>query len=128
MPAATFREPDVMLLGPEWPDRALLRAQLIEDGYEVIAIDRWPMPRLYRRAGMKPRAMIVDLRGLPEPRRTLEEVTWVIPADRVLVVTALGTLPSDMVRSMGFTVVERPTTVGAIVSAAAALLARGITR
>lgn len=116
--------PDVMLLGPAWPDRALLRAQLIEEGYEVVAIDAWPMPRLYRRPEMTPRVMTVDLRDLPQPRETLEQITWVVPAGRVLVVSALGTLPPEEVRRMGFTVIERPATVGAIVSAAAALLAR----
>jgi hypothetical protein len=35
-----------MLLSVEWPERALLRAQLIEAGYEVAAIDAWPMPQL----------------------------------------------------------------------------------
>lgn len=118
------RRPDVMLLGPEWPDRALLRAQLIEDGYEVVAIDEWPMPRVYRRPEMRPRAMIVDLRGLPQPRGTLEQVTWVMPADRVLVMTALGTLSPGEVRHMGFTAVQRPVTVGDVVAATAKLLAR----
>ena len=33
-----------MLLAPEWPERALLRAQLIEEGYEVVAVDAWPIP------------------------------------------------------------------------------------
>ena len=114
--------PDIVLLGPEWPERALLRAQLIEEGYDVIAIDAWPIPRLYRRPGMKPRVMVVDLRGLPEPRETLDELRFVIPPDRVLVVTALGTLTGDVIQRLGFTVIERPATIGQIVAAAAGLL------
>lgn len=31
--------PDIVLLGPEWPERALLRAQLVEEGHDVVAID-----------------------------------------------------------------------------------------
>lgn len=116
--------PDVMLLGARQPDRALLRAQLIEEGYEVIAIDEWPMPRLYRRPEMKPRMMIVDLRDLPKPRETLEQITWVIPAERVLIVSALGTVPARDLRQIGFAVIERPATVGTIASAAGALLSR----
>jgi len=27
--------PDIVLLGAEWPSRALLRAQLIEEGFDV---------------------------------------------------------------------------------------------
>jgi hypothetical protein len=43
------KPPDVIVIGAEWPERALLRAQLIEEGHEVIAVDTWPIPRLYRR-------------------------------------------------------------------------------
>jgi hypothetical protein len=115
--------PDVIVLGGEWPERAMLRAQLIEEGYEVVALDAWPLPRQYRRAGMKPRAMVVDLRGLEDPRLTLDELRFVVPPERVVVVTALGTLPRRDVERFGFSTVERPATVGEIVSAVSALLA-----
>jgi len=111
-----------MLLGAEWPERALLRAQLIEDGYEVVAIDSWPMPRLYRRPEMRPRVMIVELRGLPQPQTTLDEIEIVMPPDRVIVLMALGTLVPDEVRARRFPVIERPTTVGEIAAVAADLL------
>ena len=42
---------DVLLLGAE-PEPALLRAELIEAGYGVVAIDSWPIPGLYRQPGM----------------------------------------------------------------------------
>src|SRR4029434_4235330 len=117
--------PDVILLGPQWPDRALLRAQLIEQGYGVVAIDRWPIPRPYRRPAMKPRAMIIDLRGLPDPRATLDEVRFVIPPHRVIVLMALGTLAKDDVQRLGFNVINRPATVGDVVAAVARVLAAG---
>ena len=60
--------PDVLLLASEWPDRALLRAQLIEEGYEVVAVDAWPLPKLYRVPGMEPRLLVVDLQGLSTGR------------------------------------------------------------
>jgi hypothetical protein len=113
-----------MVLGSEWPERALLRAQLIEEGYEVVAVDTWPIPRLYRRSGMKPRVLLIDLHELPKPRETLDEVRLVLPAERVLVVTALGSLPAEQVRRFGFNVVERPATIGEIVRSIATLLAR----
>jgi len=115
--------PDVVLLGAEWPERALLRAQLIEEGYDVVAIDAWPIPRLYRRPDMKPRAIVIDLRGLPEPRTALDEVPIVLPPDRVLVITALGTMAVDEVRRRGFRVVERPATIGEVVNVVATMLA-----
>ena len=119
-----LKPPDVMLIGPEWPVRALLRAQLIEEGYEVMAIDAWPMPRLYRQRGMEPRVLLIDLRGLPDPRETLDEVRLVFPPERVLVITALGTLTADDVRQLGLNVVERPASIGQIVAAAGMLVAR----
>jgi hypothetical protein len=117
------KAPDVILLGSEWPERALLRAQLIEEGYEVVATDRWPIPRLYRRPAMKPRVMVIDLRGLPDPSATLDEVRFVVPPDRVVVLMALGTLAKDDVQRLGFNVIDRPVTVGDVVAAVARVLA-----
>ena len=117
--------PDVIVLGPEWPERALLRAELIENGYDVVALDAWPIPRAYRRPGMKPRVAIVDLRGLPDPRHVLDELRFVIAPDRVLVVTALGTLTVDQIRHFGYHVVTRPTSIHDVVEAAGHLLRAG---
>jgi hypothetical protein len=116
--------PDVMLLGPEWPERALIRAQLIEAGHEVVAIDAWPMPEPYGRPGLQPRGLVIDLHGLSDPRKTLEGVRAVMPPERVLVVTALGTLTPEDVRQMGFNVIARPVTIGAIVTATSGMLSR----
>jgi hypothetical protein len=121
----TLNAPDVIVLGPEWPERALLRAELIENGYDVVAIDAWPIPRAYRRPGLKPRVFIVDLRGLPDPRNVLDELRFVIPPDRVLVVAALGTLTVDQIRDFGYHVVTRPTSIREIVEATARLLRAG---
>jgi ActR/RegA family two-component response regulator len=115
---------DILLLAPAWPERALLRAELIEAGYDVIAIDAWPLPALYRQPGMEPRVAIVDLQGLPEPRTVLDELRLVMPPDRVLVVTALGTLTVDEIRQLGYHVLARPTSIRDIVAAAAQLLDR----
>jgi hypothetical protein len=118
------KPPDVIVLATEWPARALLRAQLIEDGHEVIALDTWPIPRLYRRPGMKPRVLLIDLHELPNPRETLDDVRFVLPPERVLVVTALGSLGAEEVRKRGFHVIQRPTTIGQIAAATGALLSR----
>lgn len=117
--------PDVIVLGPEWPERALLRAELIENGYDVVAIDAWPIPRAYRRPGMKPRVFIVDLRGLSDPHNVLDELRFVIPPDRVLVLTALGTVTVDQVRRFGYHVVTRPTSIYDVVEATVRLLQAG---
>jgi hypothetical protein len=98
-----LKPPDVLVLGTGWPERALLRAQLIEEGHEVIAIDAWPIPTQYRRPDMTPRVVVVDLHGLPEPRDVLDELLHVIEPERVVVVTsgdqsASRSLPSKFVR------------------------------
>ena len=114
--------PDVLLIGAEWPQRALLRAELIEAGFQVAAIDAWPIPGRYLRTGMTPRVAIVDLRGLPEPRVVLDELPFVLPPDQVLVITALGTVPVTDIRRMGYHAIGRPTTVHDVVAGVARLL------
>lgn len=117
-----LKRPDILLLSTTWPERALLRAQLIEEGYDTAAFDEWPIPALNLTPGMTPRAAIVDLHALPEPRRVLTELRRIVPPDRVLVLTALGTLNEDDVRRMGFRVMARPIRVSEVVAAAAPLI------
>jgi hypothetical protein len=121
------KPPDVLVVVLEWPERALLRAQLIEEGLEVVAVDTWPIPRLYRPPGMKPRVLLIDLHELPNPRETLDEVRFVLPPERVLVVSALGSLTPDEVKRFGFNIVERPASIGEIVTTTKTLLSRAST-
>lgn len=116
MPAATSSL-DIVLLAPEWQPRALLRAQLIEEGYEVLATDAWPAARRYLRPGIKPRLVVVDLRGLPEPDRVLEDLSVVMKPERVFVLTALGTVDRQRIERLGFHVIVRPTSIRDIVKA-----------
>lgn len=109
--------PDVVLLVSGWPMRALLRAQLIEEGYDVVAVDSWPPPRQYLRAGTKPRVLVIDLLGLPAPRAVLEEVRHVIDPRQVVVLTAMGTVDRDDVLRLGFHAIDRPATVRGLVAA-----------
>ena len=118
--------PDVLVVGVEWAERALLRAQLIEEGYEVAATDAWPIPRRYRRPEMKPRVMVVDLQSLPDPWEVLGELRYVIEPGRIVVVTALGTVPREVVRRLGYHVVPRPASIGGIVKVVAGLLRRSL--
>jgi len=111
--------PDVVLLGTEWQPRALLRAQLIEDGFEVIATDSWPMLRRALRPGSKPKLVIVDLRGLPDPEQVLEDLKVLMTPERVLVLTAIGTVPIGKIRKLGFHVQKRPVSISGVVATAA---------
>ena len=110
---------DFLVIGPEWPLRALLRAELLERGYDVFAVDRWPVDAHAETS----RAVIIDLHGLDDPRGVLTALGQAVPPQRVLAVTALATLAADDVRGMGFHVIARPARVEEIVAAAIQVLA-----
>jgi hypothetical protein len=120
--AVVTARPDIVLLGPEWPTRALLRAQLAEEGYNVLATDMWPIPRQYLRSDTKPRAMLIDLQGLPHPRAVLDEVRYLIPPADVVVLASMATIPIDELRQLGFRVIPRPVTMREIVTVLAGML------
>jgi hypothetical protein len=113
----TPRQVDIVLLGTKWQTRALLRAQLIEEGFEVLATDTWPMMRQYLGPGEKPRLAIVDLQGLPDPERVLNDLSILMKPDRVLVLTAMDTVAPDAIERLGFRVLKRPVSIGDVVTA-----------
>jgi hypothetical protein len=100
--------PDVVLLAAEWQPRALIRAQLIEEGFEVVATEEWPTARRHLRPGLTPRLAIVDLKGLPQPATVLEDIRALMKPDRVLVLTAIGTVPRPDLDGLGFRTLSRP--------------------
>ena len=111
--------PDIVLLAAEWQPRAMLRAQLIEEGFEVLATDTWSEMRRLLRPASRPLLAIVDLQGLPDPDRVLNDLATIMNPSRVLVLTATGTVLPDQIQARGFRVVRRPTTIGDVVAAAA---------
>src|SRR5262245_42733106 len=110
MMLSTMRQapPDVVLLAIEWQSRALIRAQLIEEGFEVIATNSWPMMRWHFRPGMKPRLAVVDLQGLPNSVQVLKDLRVLMKPERVLVLTAIGTPSTTDVERLGFRALSRP--------------------
>lgn len=124
------REPpaDVVLLGAEWKPRALIRAQLIEEGFEVVAADTWAMMRRHLRPGAKPRLALVDLKGLEEPGRVLQDLAVLMKPERVLVLTAAATVSRAAITRLGFQVLDRPLTIAAIVAAVRSALQSTLTR
>src|SRR5262245_48758680 len=117
--------PDIVLLAPEWQPRALIRAQLIEEGFDVVATDTWPMMRRHLRPGRKPRLAIVDLKDLEKPEDVLRDLAVLVKPERVLVVGATATVPLSELSRLGFHVVRRPVTIAAIVRAVRRLFVRG---
>ena len=116
--------PDVLVLSANRDIRAPLRAQLIEDGHNVVAADAWPVPRRFYRADAKPRAVVVDLRDLPDPQRVIDELAALARPEHSVIVMSLGSVAVDDLRRRGFHVVTRPTTVGEIAAIVGRLLQR----
>lgn len=113
---------DILLIAAPWPERALLRAQLIEEGFEVVAVDSWPIPSEYARGPSKPRLVVVDLHELERPDHVLSGLRVLFDPGAVLVVTGLDTPDREAIARFGFAVLQRPTTIGEIVARAKALL------
>ena len=115
--------PEVVLLSANRRTRAPLRAQLIEDGFEVIGTETWPAMRAHLRPGAKPGVAIVDLQGLPNPTEVLDGLHVLMKPDHVLVLTALGTVPPQEIARAGFRVLRRPASIEEVVAAARSALA-----
>lgn len=68
-------EAKLLLIAADWQFRALVRAQLIEAGYEVMAFPRLDVALLYlMRGGAPPWLTIVDLPGLDANVSTLVDL------------------------------------------------------
>ena len=117
-------QPDIVLLDAQWPNRALLRAQLIDEGYEVVATDSWPTVRSYVAVLPKPRLVIVDLQGLTDSAQVIDELEKLMPPDRVLILTALGGIPVEQLRARGFQTLGRPAELRDVIKKVAALVPR----
>lgn len=117
--------PDIVLLASEWQPRALIRAQLIEQGFEVVATNTWPLMRQQLRPGKKPRLALVDLKGLPDPYGVLRDLRILMKPERVLALTALGTVSTADVERLGFRALSRPIGIGDIIRAVAQAIRPG---
>ena len=64
--------------------------------------------RRHLRAGAKPRLAIVDLKDLPDPQSVLRDLRVLMKPERVLVLSAMGTMPAADIAGLGFRVIPRP--------------------
>lgn len=113
---------DVVFLAADWQSRTLIRAQLIEQGLEVVATDSWPVMRRHLRVGAKPRLAIVDLKDLPDPHMVLRDLGVLMKPERVLVLSSIATVPPDETERLGFHTTPRPFAIEDVVRTAAAMI------
>src|SRR5215510_7487740 len=95
----------------------MIRAQLIEEGFEIVATEDWPTMRRHLRPGSKPRLALVDLKSLPDPLSVLRDLAVLMKPERVVVLTAAGTIPIADVEHFGFQVIPRPLIIEDLVRA-----------
>jgi hypothetical protein len=104
----TEQRPDIVFLDADRRSRALIRAQLIEDGFEVVATESWAMMRRHLRPGSQPQLALVDLKDLADPQDVLRDLRLLMKPERVLVLSAIGTIPREDIDRLGFHVMPRP--------------------
>jgi hypothetical protein len=114
--------PDIVILAMEWRPRALIRAQLIEEGFDVAATNTWSMMRRYLQPGSKPRLVIIDLHDLERSQDVLRDLAVLMKPSRVLVLRSSGTVTQTEIEGLGFRILNRPLTIKDIIAAARAVL------
>jgi DNA-binding NtrC family response regulator len=113
---------DVLLVAADWRSRVLLRAQLIEAGFQVCATDSWSSARQVLLTVDVDGIVVVDLLDLPTPTEVLRELSALVSPARLVIIGAAGTVPVHALRSVATAVLCRPLRVGDVVSAIARAL------
>jgi DNA-binding response OmpR family regulator len=118
---------DVLLIAGEWRSRVFIRAQLKEEGYDAAGLGSWDEAELLLLArAVRPRIVVFDVEGEPNPPACLRTLVRLVPPDRVLVLTSSSALPPDEVRGTGVSrVIARPFSVSDVVREVTAMIGPG---
>jgi len=115
MLAATMAK--VVLVGKDWQTRALLRAQLIEEGLEVEAVEtvRAALPTLHEPA-LRPSLLIADLSSSEDPGAEAEQLAAWTAEIPVWIIATQNLLAERQLKSRGFeSILVRPIDMGELV-------------
>jgi DNA-binding NtrC family response regulator len=115
MLAATMAK--VVLVGKDWQTRALLRAQLIEEGLEVEAFEtlREALARL-EESVLRPSLLVADLYSSEEPRAETEQLAAWAARIPIWIIASQSLLAEPQLKSRGFELIlVRPIDVGELV-------------
>ncbi|HXH05951.1 MAG TPA: 2'-5' RNA ligase family protein [Vicinamibacterales bacterium] len=115
--ARTSPTPDVIVVVADRNERALLRAQLLEEGFEVVAVATPYDAELLLRNDRPPRrALVVEATGLDRVDRTLPVLLRLAGPERVLVLTSSLGPGAGELRTLGAAhVLSRPYRIGDVV-------------
>lgn len=113
----------ILLAGGGWRPRALVLAQLEEEGYDVTAVETWDEAELLlRKRAVSPLVVIFDLEDEPQAEAALATLAKLFDPSRVVVLTTASAFPAGAVRARGFAhVLARPYSVGDVVAATTSL-------
>jgi CheY-like chemotaxis protein len=117
----------VLLAGGDFRPRALILAQLQEEGYDVTATETWDEAELLLRKGaVRPDAVVFDVEGEGQPEAALTTLARLVAPARAVILTSSSGVPAADVGRLGFELVlARPYSVGDVASAVGAALGRG---
>ncbi len=116
--------PRVLLIQPQWPARALLKAELEEAGWEVLGADTSRLAiDLTTARGFRPDAVVVDTVGLSVDAADLQELQFMRGRAPLLLLQSSQYDPPDAALSPS-AVLRRPFTIGDVVNALRQLLTR----
>jgi DNA-binding NtrC family response regulator len=107
----------VVLVGKDWQTRALLRAQLIEEGLEVEAAEtvREALPTLQEPA-LRPSLLIADVSASDDPSADIEQLAAWEAQIPVWIIAGRNLLAEPQLKGRGFELIlVRPIDVGKLV-------------
>jgi DNA-binding response OmpR family regulator len=103
-------------MGREWQPRAMLRAQLLEEGCSTVATDSWPAAEALLFTEGLPRVLVVILDEATAPLAMLDRILALVPASRIVVLSTPSLASRDTLLQRGVTdVLERPFSIGDVV-------------
>jgi len=106
-------EVDVLLVMADRRQRAYALGELLELGYEVVAVPRARHARALVRAGVRPRLLVVDLAGLSDGGDAVRDLLTHPPLGLLVLVSAFQR--EDVAHLPPGHVLVRPFTVGQLV-------------
>jgi CheY-like chemotaxis protein len=107
----------VALVARDWPTRALLRAQLIEEGLEVEAVEtvREALPAPEELA-FRPSLLVADLYSSDDPRAEIEQLAAWAAQIPIWIVASQSLLAEPQLKGRGFErILVRPIDLGELV-------------
>ena len=118
--------PDVLLAAADRRLRAPLRAQLIEEGYGVLAVASWDEAELLlSKRAAQPRVVVVDLDAESNPAAILPTLARLVAPATVIVLTSAGAPNAADAGAHGLEhVMARPFSIGEVVERVRSLIGR----